>query len=211
MVLPLTQYLGLDLLDIGLDVTDRPADRYGARIEVLGSPFGARFYDFRAPAPRWNRTIRWRTFSRDEALDLKNFLDARKGRLVPFWLPSGEADLTPSYNWGAGGATQGRISKVGYADSVYPLGNVRRHLRILSRDSAWPGAFYRKVTSAVSFDADEDVIGWDPLEPVPAGHRPFLSYLRLMRLESDVNRIEWTGTANALCDLPLVELPREYP
>jgi len=209
----MTQYLGLDLLDIAPSWNTPPADAPQARVEVVESPFGARFYDFRDKAPRWNRKVLWHLFGQADAKVLREFLNARKGRTVPFWLPSWEADLTVSYNLGAT-VTGCRIHKIGYADSVFPMGNMRRHVQIASDYTSYvlpPLApyYYRKITGSSSFDADEDVLFWSG--GVTAGRRPLISFLRLCRLADDVQRIEWTATGFAACALEAVELPEEAP
>ena len=202
----MTQYLGLDLLDVMPDRSDVISDSVEQLLEILDPGAGPKFYDHREKAPRWNRTVRWHLFGLDDMAVLRTFLDARLGRTVPFWLPSLEVDLevhSTIFSW----AQSFRIKHVGYAETIYPLGGMRRHFYLRNPDGA-VGAY--RATSALDLgDGSERIYVGGQF--IAQSGTPAVSYLRYCRLGQDLQTITWQSPGAAVCDMPVVEIPAEAP
>jgi hypothetical protein len=199
-------YLGLDVLTgepCGLGSAD---EDYGRRITVVGGDPGLRVLDAQEAAPGWTRSILVKCFGHDEVEALRVFLDARRGRAVPFWMPSLDYDLT--VNIFTAPSADVLVEYAGYTDLVYPAGPSRRHVQVLAPS----GTLYRRKVVGVDYDgvgAERLTLSSSISSALPAGTP--ISFLRYCRLDTDVPRIVWSGTEYAECSLPVIEVPAECP
>jgi hypothetical protein len=201
-------YLGLDVLD-GLPANEGAVqDGYVRRLEVLDPGPGLMTVDARDVAPDWVRPVLWRCTSRAGATELREFLARRRGRAVPFWLPTFDEDLTLAADALTSVSTLSIVS-CGYSNLLFPLGPARRHLAL----QASPGTpIYRKVTAAVDNQDGTETLTLDTAidRDLLAG-RAMISFLRYCRLDDDGPVIDWTGPAYCECALPVRELAAECP
>ncbi len=86
-------YLGHDVLELNYNRIGAFEERLRRKFVLLSSKTGRRIADEQAPAPAASRPFTWTAIGRDEITAMRNFIDARKGRAVPFWLPSFQWDL----------------------------------------------------------------------------------------------------------------------
>jgi len=203
-------YLGLDVLDLTRH------NREGTLAEIVRRKFvlldpqtGQRVSDAQAAAPAPTRPFLWTCFSRPEITAMQAFLDARKGRCVPFWLPSYQQDLTLDQD-AANGATSLTVKWVGYTGQMFPAGGGRRHLALYDPISA---PVYRKVTAATDPGGRvTESLGLDSGTPraFPAA-TTVVSFLKLCRLEEDKTRTNWLSRGVAEAAITVRELPQEAP
>lgn len=201
-------YLSLDVLD-GLPANDGAvADAYHRRLELLDAGTGPLTTDAPGKAPGWTRPVLWHCFSRAEAAELRAFLARRRGRAVPFWLPSYDEDFTLLADAlsGAGSLT---VASAGYSTLVFPVGSSRRHLAL----QATPGVpFYRKLSAAVdNGNGTETLTLASSLDHDLLAAKALISFLRYCRLDDDAPPIAWGARDYCECILPVRELPAECP
>jgi len=148
-------------------------------------------------------------YSDADVAAFRSFVDARLGRLRPFWFPAFESDLSLLDDLDF--ANQIRIQTVGYAASIFPLGNPRRHFYIQDRSSLT--TLIQGATAAVdNGDGSETItLGGASSFFAPAAH-VLATFLRLCRLAEDVQKIHWPGGRSyAFADVAFIELPLEVP
>ena len=86
-------YLGHDVLELNYNRVGAFEERLRRKFVLLSSKTGRRIADEQAPAPAASRPFTWTAIGRDEITTMRTFLDARRGRAIPFWLPSFQWDL----------------------------------------------------------------------------------------------------------------------
>jgi hypothetical protein len=200
-------YLGLDILEERPDHGEGVEEDQEQRFRLLDPGTGARSVVSMDASPSLHRRHRWVCSSRAEAGVLRSFMDARKGRAVPFWYPSRVRDVLQRTTIG-GATTDIVIEAVGYA-SVFGIGNARRHFAFLRRGAA---PWYGKATAAVdNLDGTETISFGGVIGQPGAPEDVVVSFLLLMRLEADEIEIEWRGRQSARATLPMVEIGGEAP
>jgi hypothetical protein len=183
------------------------AEAFGRVGALLTNATGVRLYDDRSLVAVPVRSFLWSAFTRAECLALRAFLEARLGRLVPFWTPTFQNDLIMVADLGPA-ITELVIKDTGYVAWQWPK-VCRRRLALVKRD----GSFYcRKVV-----DVEDNGDGTHSLfldaaigETLIAAHTQ-LSFLVLCRLERDMNEIVWSRNGLAEAELAFQELPLEVP
>lgn len=201
-------YLGLDVLD-GLPTNDGEVqDAYMRRLELLDGGTGLLTTDIRDRAPDWTRTILWRCYSRAEAAVLRDFLARRRGRAVPFWVPTFDEDFTLAAD-ALTNASSLSVIAAGYSSLVFSLGPARHHLAL----QATPGIpIYRKVSGAVdNGNGTETLTLATSLDRDLSASRALVSFLRYCRLDDEAPKIAWNTRDYCECELPVRELAAECP
>lgn len=138
------------------------------------------------------------------------FLDARKGRAVPFWFPSLQWDLSLAEDALETEATLS-ISLVGYCEQLWGTTGARRHIAL------WP-------VGAPSMDCHEIISAVDPedgltetlgINPAAAQDWPadstVISFLKFCRLEDDLMDVSYPLPGVAEASIVVRELPLEAP
>lgn len=201
----------------GFDVLEVEPSRDGARVNTFNRPFnlldpvtGKRDSDADGPNPKVEFPFLWIAKGRTEIQALKDFLVARRGRAVPFWVPSYQRDLRPSLDIANGVATF-TIKRVGYATQVFSGSNGRRHLALYSIPSG--PASYRKVITALESGGGttEDLTLDATTTSVYVASACVISFLRFCRLSDDENTLEWLDNKTVRCELSFTEIPLEAP
>lgn len=200
-------YKGYEVLTETPDRGAATTARHERGLSVIASTVGKRLVLDRWGVPSVIRSFTWAAFGRPEVAALRAFIARRKGRVVPCWVPTGQADLTLAQAASAG-ADRITILRVGYASLVFPTGSGRRHLAVSKRDGTSQAV---QITSAIdNQDGTESLVLDSTLpESYPAGAH--MSYLVLCRLESDLVRLAFTTPHTAEAQLSFVELPKETP
>jgi hypothetical protein len=139
------------------------------------------------------------------------FLEARKGRAVPFWLPSYQWDLTLAVDLLTAGSNAS-IDWVRYTQQYFGTTGARRHLAI------WPHGLPGSMDYYLVEDADDpgtEVTESLTINPGAVQDYPVastvLSFLKLGRLEDDRVEIEYYDTETAQATIKFRELPLEAP
>lgn len=201
-----TQYQGFDLLD---EVT--PNNRQDAEAEytrsaiLLDSRTSIRTVDDHSELATVKRKFNWFAYGRDDIAQLKRFIHRRKGRAVPFWVPTYRNDL-PLAEAVTGGGTSFEIMDVGYSSHQFP-DDARRHIAFITPSGA--------ITAREVLDAHANSNGNETITvsgALPAGGFPastMVSFLTLARLDEDDIEISWSSRVLAEADLPYVEITKE--
>src|SRR6185369_143949 len=122
----MTVYKGFDVLDLVQHNREGDAPwSYIRRFSVKDNGTGVRTADTSTFAPTPERSLVWMTQSREESQAMIDFIRARKGRAIPFWVPSFQRNLRPALDIFAA-ATQLTIRKCGYTAHLFPGSNGRR-------------------------------------------------------------------------------------
>lgn len=153
------------------------------------------------------RTLALPLLSRAEWQALRQFLHARRGRLLPFWLPTYHDDLVLRAPV-ASDAVEMQVEPSGYLALQFPK-PARRHLALLLRDGSGQKA-YRAVAAAEE-EETHDLLTLDAAPGVALPAETRVSFLTLCRLADDDPEITWHTPEAAECHLDVLELPEEAP
>lgn len=203
-------YLGFDVLETA---PNRREDVEGAGetlVDWLDNPTGVFAGSARAAAPRLSRSFLFWLEGRGAIREFRAWLDARKGRAVPTWVPTWQQDLSLASDLGAAD-TEMVIRECGYTTDLFSS-PARRHLAFVSPGGA---IACREITDSV-----DNGDGTETLTLASAVGSAFLaggpgaglvSFLTLCRLESDAAEIHYLTPTLAECALRFVEIPDEVP
>lgn len=200
-------YKNFEVLTEAADRSAATSTQSSRGLSVIASKVGKRLVLDRWGVPSVMRSFSWSAYGRADIAALKAFIARRKGRVVPVWVSTDNADIVLAQQALAGQSSI-RIKRIGYSQLVFPTGNGRRHVSVKKKDGTLQ-AF--KVTSCLdNLDGTETlVLDGQLADSYPVGAH--FSYLTLCRLESDEVRLAYT--ASHVCDAQLnfVELPKETP
>ncbi len=203
-------YLGYDVLELNYNRVGAFEERLRRKFVLLSSKTGRRIADEQGPAPATSRPFTWTAFGRDEMAVMRSFLDARKGRAVPFWLPSFQWDLALAEDiaQNQSGAT---IRWVRYKQQMWGTTGARRHLAIWSLGEGVMD--YCRITGAT--DPANNLTETLTLDPVArrdySRSQTVLSFLKLCRLDEDRIEISYPSPQVAEATIRVRELPLEAP
>lgn len=191
-------YMGAELLDLTFDAAAPAGETRSAKLAVVSSAVGPRrVYDKRG-FPVRTRSVTMTGSGPQGIAGLRGFIRRRQGRVVPFWLSSGQADLVASANSLAGTNLMG-VKGTSYA-ALFATG-ARSHLLI--------NGLPMKVTAAVAqVDGTTAVTLQSNLGTALAAGTQ-LSFLLLYRFAADEAPVEFSSPDFASSTVDLVELPRE--
>ncbi len=202
-----TQYQGYDVLEIEPDgprrhTPTRNRFRFDNRTGVL-------YTLDRSKRPILQREeFIWLLDGRSEVEEFQQFLFARKGALIPFWVPTWQHDLILDADVGSSD-TVITIKGTGYASLMFPH-TARRHLAFLLNDGSGT-KIYRDVIDAVPGGATETItVAAPPGIALPKASTK-ISFLALCRLAVDDPEMLWHTTEIAETRLGFIELPAEAP
>jgi hypothetical protein len=202
-----TNYKGFDVLEVEPSRDDGIVDEFDRKVFLMDTTTGTRAAEATDANPSPKREVAWLTFARAEARALREFVDRRKGRAVPFWHPAWEEDLTLTVDHGASSSAL-VVKECGYASRLFAAGPARRNLAIRA-----PGAAtrYRGVLSAVdNLNGTETIVIDSPVPEAMPAEGTLIAFLRFARMEDDKLEIEWNGGA-AAAQLGIRDLPAETP
>jgi hypothetical protein len=88
------QYQGLDVLTLPPNVADGdPDETYERDFDTVDHDKGAWFINDHSDGPMVSRPYKWLLKSRQEIMNFLAFLEVRKGKAIPFWMPTWSKDL----------------------------------------------------------------------------------------------------------------------
>ena len=203
-------YLGYDVLELNYNRVGAFEERLRRKFVLLSSKTGRRVTDEQAPAPAASRPFTWTAIGRDEITAMRTFLDARRGRAVPFWLPSFQWDLAlaEDVSQNQSGAT---IWWVRYKQQMWGTTGARRHLAIWSLGDGTME--YCKITGAIDVaNYQTETLTLDPVAQREYGRSgTVLSFLKFCRLDEDRIEISYPSPQVAEATIRVRELPLEAP
>ena len=202
-----TSYLGFDVLSVTHDMREAVSEAFGRRGEMVTGATGPRHFDDRGGVPFPVRSFLWTANDRTSCNAIRTFLDARKGRLVPFWVPTCCHDLRLAADAPDVASTL-TIRRAGYLDFLYSQA-CRRYLAFFPPGGAM---VVRKVTGGSTAGLTTEQVTLDSAAGValPADGT-VISYLVLCRLAEDLTTLRWFSTWGCEASIRFAELPREVP
>jgi len=180
---------------------------------LLRNPTGVDVRDRRQHRPAMDMTFEVMLQGREAVDSFRTFLEARQGRLVPFWLPSWDYDLRLVEDV-EGPTNLLGIRRTEFVDN-YLISNVHRVRRYLYfYRSGYETARY--ITTAEVIDADTEQITVDenlPDDPLGPDSYETICFLNYCRLGSDRIEIKWINGDNAIAMMPvhIIEYELETP
>jgi len=204
----MTTYAGYDVLEVKPSRDGARRDDYNRSFAILGNKRGARKSDDRAQATITGRPFMWHAYTRAEVSVLRAFLLARRGRAVPFWVATDDADLIPTVAIGSTD-TAITIKAAAYTQQCFAR---RARRRLAFNDRSRGATVYAKVTSAVdNGNGTETLTLSAAIGATIALPNLVISYLLLCRLGDDIANIRWETASVASAELHFVEVPNEVP
>lgn len=188
--------------------TDDPIER---EFDLLDGKLGATASYTPSVGPDRVQAFHWICRSRADVTALKSFMDRRRGRAIPFWVPSFQRDFILGadfvaaddtvYFSGAGGDIA--LDRF-YFESMFAASGARRHLQFRTPAGV---TVERKVIAT----PDYTTVQLDAALGIDVGPATLVSFLRLCRLDDDEVDILWHGNKAAEATLHFRELPDEAP
>ena len=202
----MTEYLGYDVLEIEPSRENAAALTSARQLERLDSASGKLGIVDKAGLSLAQRgAFLWVMTSRAEVEAFRQFRAARRGKLVPCWVPTWEADLALAEDVAAD-ATGIVVARCGYTRFCFPS-PARRYIALIAGASK----VYRRITAA-SEGTDTETLTLDAPPGVAfAVAGSLVSYLLLCRLTEDDVSLEWENTEAASAALTFAEQPLEVP
>jgi len=204
----MTTFKGFDVLEITPSRMPGREDSLSSGFQLLDNKTGKRAADIRDPDGAISTPFVWFAEGREEIFALRAFLAARKGRAVPVWVPTYDADLVLGLDANPGGL-EIRTLFSGYTRHLFPHAS-RRSLQIFNRATG-SRDYLRVDGSTDNGDGTEDLA----LESAIVNGAPIssavVSILLLCRLESDRSSIVHHTPELATATLRFRELTKEIP
>jgi hypothetical protein len=159
---------------------------YARKVNLIDFLTGKFAVDDLSRVPVVRRTHRWTLNGRQSKDTFRKWLAARKGRLVPLWLPTFQEDLTLLLDL-APSSTTLSVRSTGLA--LYaPAAEGRRDIVIALHGGTM---IYRRITGVATEGATTEVLALDSAigVSVSVSQVRHISFMRLVRLDSDVAEI----------------------
>ena len=203
----MTTYLGFEVLEVQPNCARAPRRSFKRDLLRMDSGLGKVASEDRSGVSFGELEFDWFLDGRTEIGALQTFLLARKGRAVPFWVPSWRHDLVLSQDARDIDASI-TIMGTGFLKYQFPQAS-RQHLAFVLQNGTF---VYRKVTGATNPGNGTEVLTMDSAlgAAIPAG-TTMVSFLHLVRMASDVVEVFWHHHTLAEASMRFVEVPREIP
>jgi hypothetical protein len=210
MAFPSTQYRGLDVLDLEPNAAHANDSAYRRSLQKLDpGPGRLVVIDRSGVATLDAKAVPFMLQSRTEIANFLTFLSNRKGRLVPFWFPTWQADLVLSAGASAG-SSGFSILNTGY--TRFQFSSVaRRDLAIIFLDGS--RILYHRLTSSAEVVGGTELLGLEaPLENAIDPSTVLISFLPCSRLAVDETpEFRWEMTTLVEATLQIQSLPGDTP
>lgn len=203
-------YLDYDVLTINPNRTGGIEETLRRRATLLDNRTGRKTSDEHSAAPAPARPVTWTALGRAEIAELRAFLDARKGRAVPFWLPSYQWDLTLAEDVLEDAATL-TIRWMRYRQQMWGTTGARRHVALWTLGIGTMDCY--RISDAT--DPGDSLTETLAIAPVAVRAYPatqtVVSFLKLCRLEDDLVEISHPAAHVAEATIRIRDLPLEAP
>lgn len=203
----MTDYLGLNVLEVQPNRAKDPRRSFLRSLTKMDAGTGKTTVQDRAGISRSELEFDWFLDGRTEIATLQAFILARKGRAVPFWVPSWRHDLVLNQDAGAID-TSITVKDTGFLKYQFPQTSRRQIAMVLQN-----GTFiYRQITGATNPGNGTEVLTLNAAlgTAVPAA-TTMVCFLHLVRLASDVVDVLWHHQNLAEASMRFTEVPREIP
>lgn len=200
-------YLTFDVLEFFMNWTTDPSQVLARSMTALDNDTGAQIVKTRTTTPVAGLSGLFTLEDRVAVTAFRAFLDARRGRAIPVWVPTRQADLTATHTLSSGN-TALTVEHVGYTDSLFPH-NARKHVALITAD--WT-IYTRGVSGSVDNGNGTETLTLNASVPVDVVMgQSLISFLAFCRLSDDEALFEWLSDLIADVRLNFTELPREAP
>jgi hypothetical protein len=195
-----TLYRGYPILTRMPEWNTDPTSAYQDKVEVIDNPLGMTSVELESETPTTFFSWNWQCFGSTEIDALKKFLYARRGRVRAVWIPTFVDDLVLTDTIGPSGLTV----QVEFANLVQFLDDDsinRRDIRIELNNGT---VFYRRVSDFTPVDDDNETFSIDSLLGVTVTPADVfrISWMQLMRLDSDTIELLWSSPTVVGVQLP---------
>ena len=202
----MSTYLGIDVLDQNThNMRESIRHAFTRKGTLVGSGVGRKKWDDDAGQAIPGRPFTWTAKDRAEIGALLGFIDARRGRVKPFWTPTfgGEIPLAAAASSGASTIV---IKFIGYTRSMFPV-TARRYLAVLRPAGTF---FVVKVTGSADNGNGTETLNLGSSLPEDVPVQRIVSYFALCRLDAPT-KVRWQNPFLAEADFLFRELPLEVP
>lgn len=201
-------FKGFDVLEVSPNWNSDLNRTYDRSLAHLDPGAGPITVVDRGGSPVIGQEFPWWLDGHANVTAFRAFLLRRRGRQIPFWIPTWDQDLVLVEDVGSTD-TAIRIASEFYTRFFFP-NKARRYLAFIPTDGS--GNVYAKITGSV-----DEGDGTELLTLEAATGKNFsksqtqVSFLTLARLDSDDVEIDWFNSDQAQSTLQLREVPREVP
>jgi hypothetical protein len=209
---PTTQYRSLDVLDLEPNAAhsnDTAFRRSGQKLDP--GPGRLIVIDRSGVATLESKSIPFLLASRAEITAFRSFLTRRKGRLVPFWNPTWQADLW-LHTTATAGSSAISIFNTNYSRFQFAT-PARRDIAIIFLDRS--GILYHRIAAAVEIPGGTETLTLEsglPLERDLIPGTVMISFLPCSRLAIDETpEFRWQTTTVVEATLEVQSLPGDTP
>lgn len=200
----MTTYLGLDVLEIRSDASAGvPTDTSRKEKSEFDADIGKVTSGDKWLASKVGRVYVRTCNGRSEIRAARNWLLARHGQTIPFWIPTWRPDVL-LHTAIASGSSSAMIKNTGYSRFYFPHPARRDFAFVLPS-----GIIYRRAASALDVGDTEELVFGSSMPDVPVD--TLICMLTLCRLSTDSPVVEYLSDSVARLTLPYVEVPEETP
>jgi hypothetical protein len=206
----MSTYQGYDVLELNYNRLGAFQETQHRKCVLRDSKTGKRDSDEQSPTPAPVRPFTWTALGGSEIAAMLAFLDARKGRAVPFWLPSYQWDLSLAQDV-IQNQTIVTIHWVRYVQQMWGTTGARRHIAVWTL--GFPEMDFYRISDAVDpGDYLTETLTLDPpaIRDYPVAQR-ILSFNKLCRLDEDEVEVSYPRVGVAEATIRVRELPLEAP
>jgi hypothetical protein len=200
-----TDFHGYTVFEMKTNSRDEISDTSTTGLSIFDPGLGKRSVNIKTEVPSLAIPFVWTCRNKAEVAALKAWFVALRGRLTPFWMPSGRRDLLLA-EVSSTESTTFILKPCGYVKYGWPSRS-RRNVAFRLPGGSF---VYRQIVSVEDHVSTERIIV-DPAieESLPAGS--WISYLHLCRLASDELKITWHNDSVAEASFKILERPQEVP
>lgn len=177
-------------------------ERLGRRVTTFDPGLGERTSYIEDAAGTRVRSFTYILNGRTAVKAMRDFLDARYGRAVPFRMPSWQRDMTLAAD-AAAIDTEILIETIGYADHLFSPATSRLYLLSPNGQTA----LQLVVTDAVDNEDGTETLTLSGAIGTAVTTAWRVMQLRYCRLDADEVEFRWRGTEIATVELPIREIP----
>jgi hypothetical protein len=202
-----TQYRGIDVLEVSPNWAGAMKRTIKRSLVVLDSKTGDVTVEPKGSSPVPTAPFNYWIDGRANVASFRAFIDRRRGRLTPFWVPTWDQDLLLAHDVAAADTTI-KVAASGYTRYQFPAVS-RRDLAFISRAGS---LVYARATGSVeNGDGTETITFASPIGANLPASKTMISFLVLCRLDQDAIDLEWTSSDHADAVVATAEVPREVP
>lgn len=198
------QHQGLDVLTLSPNTVDDQDDTFYRAFDSVDSSIGSWFVNTHANAPTVSRPYSWLLRTRDEIANVLAFLEVRKGKLTPFYIPTWSVDLELVQEVSASDPNI-VVKNIGYTRYISTHNN-RSKLIFFKRDGSSP-IIKNILGSSETSDAVEtltlDTSFGAIIRPADILGISFLTYVRM---DTDLFELIWLTNSSATIQFRVKEI-----